>query len=335
MPWLSQVAVDVFNLLAERAASGLPPGVPTNLPEVDALIGGGWPRQQLVYLVGDSGVGKTWLALAWATYAAQWLLADSKHIPAYSRVQPSERIEGSPLTSTPKEPIIVIWSLEMPATPLVARMITQAAAANEAYIDSSALLRGEIGVDGVSKQIYDNAFCRLMSYGQKVFVDFDSTSISEFRDTLALLENYDICLILIDYFRLINESTPDGMMSSVQAERSQKLKAIAKDYDACVLSIFDINREGQKAKASQTYHMRGGVAANYDADLILVLNRCEDDKQEGRTAKTNHHLELVVAKGRYVPTGSIELYANWASGTVELWRQPVATVYTKKEEKDE
>jgi len=157
-------------------------------------------------------------------------------------------------------------------------------------------------------------------------MEFEARSVIDLRRVLdELSQAYDICMIVIDYFRLIAETAYDGNMATLQEERSKSLRELGRDYDCHVLAIFDITREGQKSGAIGTQHMRGGVAANYDADLVLVVQNIDEEETTGPI----HHLLLRVAKGRHVAQNILGLAINLASGYVEAWRQRRPTVHSE------
>jgi len=311
---------------------GAVPGLTTGLPQLDELIGGGWERQQLSYLVGDSGVGKSWLATFWILKAVEWLIKHPGLRPSTGYVLTGEAEDDSVrkavLDKSSKPPIIVFWSLEMAESPVVIRLLSQLSQTVLGKpFDSACLMRGTMGAPAGTPEwaARQDAFRTLYhalhdKYGQHVFLEFEARSVADMRHILdELAVGYDICLLVVDYFRLIDEVATDGNMTTVQAERSRKLREVAKEYDCHVLSIFDINREGQRAGQPQTYHMRGGVAAHYDADLVLTLAIADEEKKPAHVNSNLRHLVFQVAKGRFVAQSRLDLQINLATGIVDLW----------------
>ena len=341
MPFLSALVTTVFESLSRRLVEGAVPGLPTGLPCLDDMIGGGWNRQQLSYLVGDSGVGKSWLATFWMLAAADWLAGPSGQRPSTGYVltggAEDDAVHRAVLDKETKPPIIVFWSLEMAESPVVIRLLAQVAAGGVGHsIDSGCLMRGNLGAprgtpEWTQRQHEFVALYDLLRthYGKHIFLEFEARSIAEMRGVLDdLAVAHDICLLVVDYFRLIDEVATDGNMTTVQAERSKKLRDIAKEYDCHVLSIFDINREGQKAGQPQTYHMRGGVAAHYDADLVLTLAIAEDEKKNPPANRNLRHLVFQVAKGRFVAQSTLDLQIDLSTGQVEQWDVRGGTSHT-------
>jgi len=317
---LQEVANQVIAFLRQRANSPLPIGISTGLPRLDELFGGGLVRQQLSYLVGDSGVGKSWLASAFVLNGAKWLLGGNKVQSGY--VGNEDKDKQAIANKEGKQPLIVFWSLEMAESPVVCRMLSQVVThlSLEAEVNNDKVLQGKMS--GEEAVWLAKAYDWLFALGQYVYMEFDARSVADMSAVLdALSQQYDIVLLVVDYFRLIEEVAIDGNMSTLQAERSAKLRNVAKHYDCHVLSLFDINREGQNTKGKPGLNnMRGGVAAQYDADLVVVLRPHEDYMDEKGNSKVETRLVLEVKKGRFVKKDSTELYARLGSGRIEMWK---------------
>jgi len=335
MPFLSDYIGEVYRNLSMRMTTDSPIGLTTGLPELDEMVGGGWGRQQLTYLVGDSGVGKSWMAMAWMLAGARWLASNPEDRPVsgyiLSGAEVSENVRRMVQDKENKPPIIVFWSLEMAETPVTARLMSLLAYdLFNLQLNSGQLLRGRLEAERGSAEwdrkvsILKNLYREIKEvYGQRLYIEFDARTISQFRGILdELAKAYDVCLVVVDYFRLIQEVGYDGNQATAQEQRSEKLRSIAKDYDCHLISIFDINRQGQTSKTVEAHHMRWGVAANYDADFVLTVQ----DVGEEEDISEEKRLRLKVAKGRYVGPAKLDLMVNVGNGHVEIWGQPSESI---------
>lgn len=317
MPTLQETINYVIEFLRFRMSSQQPIGISTGYPQLDDMFGGGLVRQQLSYLVGDSGVGKSWLASSFIIRGAKWLSEGNKVLSGYVN---SGEGKASVANKENKPPLIVFWSLEMAESPVVVRMLSQVITRlSSQEVNSDRILRGTITEQ--EAELLNEAYTWLFALGEYVYVEFGAKSVADMEEVLECLsQTYDVVLLVVDYFRLIDEVATDGSMASLQAERSSKLRSLAKLYDCHVMSLFDINREGQKTQNRPSLaNMRGGVAAQYDADLILVLRPHESMTEEKGGFQKESRLVLEVQKGRFVGKGSIDLYARLGNGRIEMW----------------
>lgn len=338
MPRLIDIIPKVFKNIQARVASELPIGLSTGLTELDEMLGGGWGRQELTYLVGDSGVGKSWLTLWWILVGAKWLAEhpDERPMSGYVVLDSEDSTIRQHIQSKEgKLPVIVFWSLEMAELPIVVRLLVQTAklVTGEDF-DSTKLKRGDFGTPTESllrdvdsqkwqKRAKDLYFAYLTlhtKWAKHIIAEFNTRSIDDFIEILdETARHFDIVMIVVDYFRLIDESRSEGGVVASQEERSRQLSAIAKDYDCHVLAIFDINRLGERAKWVGLQHMRGGVAAKYDADTVLILERGNKPDKTIDKYPIEVRLVLKMAKNRFGKQGSIQLHMNLATGHVESW----------------
>jgi len=119
-------------------------------------------------------------------------------------------------------------------------------------------------------------------------------------------------------------------------EISMGMQRLAKSEQVAVLAVHQLNRnpEGRDNKRPELSDLRDSGRLEQDADLVLFayrsayyLERMKFDTQEDETeriekldAKRNE-LELIVAKQRNGPNGTIELFCDMAANAVrDKWR---------------
>jgi len=301
-----------------------PIGLTSGIDEVDEAIGGGFVRQQLSYLVGNSGIGKSWLT-SWFTLSAAHKLAlspDNTPVSGYilTGADVEDSVKQAVIDKVNKPPIIVFWSLEMAELPVTIRLISQESTRDGTalVLNSKDLLQGKLGPrpDEVKERLSLMYGDIRGTIGEYIFMEFASNSVAQFRQVLdSLTLTNDIVMVAVDYFRLIDEMGMDGSRSSTQEARSASLRDIAMDYDCHVLSIFDINRVGETSgKAPHAYHMKDGTAARYDADIVVTLGLGEGEDGEDHERR---HLVFNVEKARFSGEAKVDLSLNPTTGRVE------------------
>ena len=122
----------------------------------------------------------------------------------------------------------------------------------------------------------------------------------------------DISIIIIDYLQLMSGSTKNNSNSRQQeiSEISRSLKSIARELDIPIIALSQLSRacEARADHRPMLSDLRESGAIEQDADLVAFLYR--DEYYNPETEKKNI-AELIIAKQRNGPTGTIELL--WSS----------------------
>ncbi|HSL09878.1 MAG TPA: DnaB-like helicase C-terminal domain-containing protein, partial [Actinomycetota bacterium] len=112
-------------------------------------------------------------------------------------------------------------------------------------------------------------------------------------------------MIIVDYLQLMTSPSarrPDNRQQEV-AEISRQLKLLAKELQIPVVALSQLNRnpEARADKRPQLSDLRESGAIEQDSDVVMFIHRDDIDPEKKRDA------ELIVAKHRNGPTGSIHL----------------------------
>lgn len=198
----------------------------------------------------------------------------------------------------------IFFSLEMSKKQLADRLL-----ASFAGIPSQKLLTGELDKDEWARLgNAAGAFADVELY----LDDTPSITVPEIKSRVMRMKNVDI--IIIDYLSLIQSATRRDNRAQEVSEITRHLKMLAKDINIPVVCCAQLNRgtEGRgKSHRPQLSDLRESGSIEQDADIVMFLYREEyykseldDEKQEDvDISKT----ELIVAKNRHGPTGSIEM----------------------------
>src|SRR5438552_10003713 len=114
-----------------------------------------------------------------------------------------------------------------------------------------------------------------------------------------------LSMIIVDYLQLMtspNARRPDNRQQEV-AEISRSLKLLAKELSIPVIALSQLNRnpESRADKRPQLSDLRESGSLEQDSDVVMFIHRDDADPEKKREA------ELIVAKHRNGPTGSIKL----------------------------
>ena len=125
-----------------------------------------------------------------------------------------------------------------------------------------------------------------------------------------LKSRHDIGCIVVDYLQLM--SLGSGRIESRQQEItaiSRYVKALARELDVPVVVLSQLNRasEGREGHRPRMSDLRESGSIEQDADVVMLLHR-EDYYHRGDTEyEENNTAELIIAKQRNGPTGTVDL----------------------------
>jgi len=279
-------------------------GVGTGFRDFDKLLGGLHPSDLLI-LAGRPAMGKTALATNIAYNAAK----------DYHETNGSE---GA---------VVGFFSLEMSSEQLAARILSE-----QSNISSDRMRKGALT---------NEEFTRLVSASQmlhQIPIYIDDTpalTVSALRTRARRLKRQKkLGLIVIDYLQLISGSSGsrnDGRVQEV-SEITRGLKTLAKELEVPVLALSQLSRqvENREDKRPQLSDLRESGSIEQDADVVNFIYREEyylekaDPKQRAdeagdkfsqrhdswneRMAKVKNIAEVIIAKQRHGPVGTVQLH---------------------------
>jgi replicative DNA helicase len=264
---MEQVLHEVFDNIQDNAQRGLP----TGFFELDELLNGLQNGEMLIVAARPS-MGKTSFAMNLIEH-----IAAEQMLPA------------------------AIFSLEMSKQQLAQRMLC-----SRGEIDSHKLRRG---------MLQSNEYQKLASVvGQlakaPIWVD-DSPGLTvlELRAKarrLKLKEN--IRCLMIDYMQLMDNPGPDSRQQQI-SEISRGIKAVARELNIPVIALSQLNRaaEGREGHRPRMSDLRESGSIEQDADVIMLLHREDYYRQGEPDFQPDNTAEIIIAKQRNGPTGTIKL----------------------------
>ncbi|MGI6547413.1 MAG: replicative DNA helicase [Bacillota bacterium] len=242
-------------------------GVPSGFTDLDNLTSGFHPSE-LIILAARPSSGKTTLGLNIACHAA---------------------LNGTPTG---------VFSLEMSKEQLAQRILC-----SEAHVDAQRLRTGFL--QDKDWQKLSRALGRL---GEAPILVDDTASISviELRARARRMRaEHDIGLIIVDYLQLMRTHGRFENRQQEVSEISRSLKALARELQIPVIALSQLSRavEQRQDRRPQLSDLRESGAIEQDADLVMFIY-FNPEKNQG---DDQNLAEIIIAKQRNGPTGSIEL----------------------------
>ncbi len=277
-------------------------GIATGLNDLDNRMGGLQPSD-LIVLAGRPGMGKTSLATNIAFNIAN----------AY---EPEQQADGS--FKAKNGGVIGFFSLEMSAEQLATRIISE-----QAEVPSSKIRRGDLTEADFEKLVSCTQTL------QKIPLYIDSTggiSIAQLAARSRRLKRQrGLDVLVIDYIQLMQGSSAKSSQNRVQeiTEITTGLKALAKELSVPIIALSQLSRqvESRDDKRPQLSDLRESGSIEQDADVVLFVYRDEyylknkepkpgtDEylKWETEMAESRGKAEVIIAKQRHGPTGTVAL----------------------------
>ena len=276
---LDQYMEEVASLQASHDVHLSP--IATGFPDLDKLLGGGLQRSDLIIVAARPSLGKSTLAFNIARHAAEQLAR------------------------------VAVFSLEMSAEQIGIRLV-----ASEADIDSHKMRVGLLMDQEVQRE-HD-----AIGYLSDLPIYIDETPfqrIVEMRSKITRLHNEEpIDLLIVDYIQLIAGSSGRSENRVMDmGEISRSLKSIARELDVPVLALSQLSRAPEQRLNHRPLlsDLRESGSIEQDADVVAFIyredkyvTREEWEKRSPSNPYPSNVAELIVAKHRNGPTGSVHLY---------------------------
>jgi replicative DNA helicase len=245
--------------------------IPTGFDPLDAAIGGGLQRGELILLGGAQGIGKTITALQMARNVVK-----SSNMYAFylSYEHPEAHLMNRLLCLESVNPPAMETSNGLRMKDLQDIIVSKRAKQYLSHHDATGSLRGILREHDRTAP----ALANIAEYADRLVMLKASpavTTLSSIRDMVARLvqaTNGNV-VVFIDYLQKI----------AIYPERAQDendkitiivegLKDIALTYNIPVFAVVAADREGLKAKRLHLFHLRGSSALDYECDIALLMN---------------------------------------------------------------
>ncbi|MFY9748518.1 MAG: replicative DNA helicase [Acidobacteriaceae bacterium] len=203
---------------------------------------------------------------------------------------------------------VAIFSLEMSKESLLRRLL-----ASEAHVGAKKIQTGFLPREDRDSLI--NALERLVE--ARMFIDdTPGISLTEMRAKARRLRQFagGLDLVVIDYLQLMTAGTmgPNARHYENRTQEvssiSRGLKALAKELNIPVVALSQLSRASEQRggdKKPILSDLRESGSIEQDADVVAFIHR--ESYYNREDPDLEHKAEIIIAKQRNGPTGSIEL----------------------------
>ena len=244
-------------------------GVPSGFPALDKMLSG-FQDSEFIVIGARPSVGKTALAL---TMAAN--MSIHRKIP------------------------VGFFSLEMSDMAIMQRLI-----ASEARIGSQKIRTGMLRPADF-KNLTDAAG---MIYEAPLWIgDTPGMRLLDLRAQARRMKSqHGVRIIFVDYISLINNEHADLPRHEQIAEISRSLKGLARELAIPVVALSQVTRDVE-GKRPTLASIRESGSIEQDADVVMFLHRNRGETSEDPEHANNVETELIVAKQRNGPVGTVRI----------------------------
>jgi replicative DNA helicase len=267
MESMEKVLHEVFEMIENRGQRGVESG----FHELDDILNG-LQNGEMIIVAARPSMGKTALALNMV-----------EHIAADQRLP------------------CAIFSLEMSKQQLAQRMLC-----SRGQIDAHKLRKGML-----NSQEYTKLATIVGELAKApIWVD-DSPGLTplELRAKARRLKmQHDVKCVMIDYLQLMDNPGPESRQQQI-SEISRAVKSVARELSVPVICLSQLNRasEGREGHRPRMSDLRESGSIEQDADVVMLMHREDYYKMSEPDFQPDNICELIIAKQRNGPTGTIKL----------------------------
>jgi len=249
-------------------------GLPSGFNDLDNKLAG-FQKSDLIILAARPSLGKSALALNFALNIA----------------------------TTEKVPV-GIFSLEMSNDQIADRLISSVSG-----VDLWRLRTGKVydkGEDNDFERI--NRAMGILSETPIYIDDAASPTVLQMKAMCRRLQaDEGLGLVIIDYLQLMEPINPNAGPVEQVSENSRALKALSKELNIPVLVVSQLSRavEQRSPQIPRLSDLRQSGTIEQDADIVMFIYRQTGHREE---ALSKGSAQIIVAKHRNGPTGTIDLY---------------------------
>ncbi|MFO8042217.1 MAG: replicative DNA helicase [Alkalispirochaeta sp.] len=244
-------------------------GVPTGFHALDNMTSG-FQNSEFIVIGARPSVGKTAFALSMAAN-----IAIGRKIP------------------------VGIFTLEMSDMALMQRLI-----ASEARIASQVIRTGMLRTSDFAN--LTNAASRI--YDSPLWIsDTPGMRLLDLRaQARRMVGQHGVRIIMVDYLTLITNENAELARHEQIADISRSLKALARELEIPVIALSQVSRDTE-GKRPMLSNIRESGSIEQDADVVLFLHRERNLEKESTETMSVVETELIVAKQRNGPVGTIQI----------------------------
>lgn len=273
----TELVYQIFLELKKKAIRPNLPGLSSGFYDLDSLTQG-FQKSDLIIIAGRPSIGKTAFSLTLSLNIIKFI----------------------------KVPVL-FFSLEMSKEQLIYRLLSMETNISQLKLKSGKLYKTD--------WLKLNKVIKILSKLPFFIDDSSSLSIQDITTKLKtfLFEQKQIGLVIIDYLQLMQMKTvKHDNRAQELSQITRSLKNLAREFNIPIIVLSQLSRnvENRIDKKPILSDLRESGSIEQDADLVLMLARNRENLTGSILNQHDLIIELIIAKQRNGPTGSIKLNFN-------------------------
>ncbi len=195
--------------------------------------------------------------------------------------------------------LVGFFSLEMGRRELAQRLLC-----SRANVDAQKVRKGM-----TSAQEFSRLMEAMKQESPSLVDDTGSLSIMEFRAKARRMCRAGAKAIAVDYLQLMTANADSESRQQGISEISRGIKSVARELKIPILALSQLNRqtESREGHRPRISDLRESGSLEQDADVIFLLHREDYYRMTEPNFVPDNIAEVIVAKQRNGPTGTIKL----------------------------
>ena len=273
----TELVYQIFLELKKKAIQPNLPGLSSGFYDLDSLTQG-FQKSDLIIIAGRPSIGKTAFSLTLSLNIIKFI----------------------------KVPVL-FFSLEMSKEQLIYRLLSMETNISQLKLKSGKLYKTD--------WLKLNKVIKILSKLPFFIDDSSNLSIQDITTKLKtfLFEQKQIGLVIIDYLQLMQMKTvKHDNRAQELSQITRSLKNLAREFNIPIIVLSQLSRnvENRIDKKPILSDLRESGSIEQDADLVLMLARNRENLTGPILNQHDLIIELIIAKQRNGPTGSIKLNFN-------------------------
>lgn len=224
-----------------------------------------------------------------------------------------------------------VFSMEMSKSAIAQRIL-----AARSGVSTDKMRSGKLGVEGIRR--LREAEAEMVAAQMHVDDTAGLTSLSLRSRARRMVSKHGIKCLFVDYLQLMTAPGRDESRQVEVSSISRDMKSLARELGIPVVCLSQLNRgpESRSDNRPKMSDLRESGSLEQDADVVMLLHREEyyhmgDESWSMENEEKKGEAEIIIAKQRSGPTGSVKLTWDAVACRFKNYQPPFLSQFGRRE----